>query len=105
MKRGPQHLVPGNEWGKLPQQQSEWTPAKERGEQACHGLAEEQSVKAVFTQLNRSAVQLGHLRGKRRQARVGQPPSKAKRSDDPNGYAKRSVNLEQNRREVALPCL
>jgi hypothetical protein len=41
MKRGPQHVVPGHEWGKLQQEQSERTPAKDRSEQACHGLAEE----------------------------------------------------------------
>ena len=103
MKRGPQHLVPWHEWRKPPEEQGEWPPAKERGEQARRRLAEEQRVKPVFTQFNRGTVQLGHLRGKGRQARVGQPPSQTKRRDNPNGHAKRSVNLEQNRREVALP--
>ena len=97
--------MPGHERRNSPEEQGEWTPAEDRGEQACRRLAEEQRVKPVFAQFNRGAVQLGHMRGKGRQACVGQPPSQAKRRDDPNGHAKRSVNLEQNRREVALPCL
>ena len=50
-------------------------------------------------------MQLGHLFGEGRQARVGQPPSQAKRRDDPNSHARRPVNLEQNRCEVTLQCL
>jgi hypothetical protein len=105
MKCGPQHLIPGHERGNPPPEQSEWTPAENRGEQACRRLAQEQRVKTVLTQSDRAAVQTGHMRGKGRQARVGQPPSQAKRRNDPNGHANRSVNLKQNRREVALPCL
>src|SRR4029453_12189916 len=50
-------------------------------------------------------MQLGHLCGEGRQARVGQPPSQAKRRDDPNSHARGPVNVEQNRCEVALQWL
>src|SRR5262245_30733072 len=46
----------GMSGGKLPQEQSEWTPAKERAEQARHRLAEQQRVEPVFTHFNRGAV-------------------------------------------------
>jgi hypothetical protein len=102
MKCSPQHIVPRYQLWNLPHEESEWTPAKECGEHARHGLAEKQRVQGVFTQLNRSAMQCGHLRGERRQAGIGQPPSQAKRCDGPDGHTQRSVNLKQERSEVAV---
>jgi len=70
MKCRPQRLVREQEWWNLPQVQSEWTPAKERREHPRHWLAEKQRIKPVFTQFDRSAMELAHLCGEGRQARV-----------------------------------
>jgi hypothetical protein len=71
--------LPVHEWRKLPQIQGEWTPTKECGEQARRRLADKQRVKPVFTQVDGSAMQRGHLCGEGRQARVGH---QVKRRDD-----------------------